>query len=243
MPHLGGDVKSILSFNILIFLTIMLLMHVESFGMLLQRNLRLGQGFRPFQSKIAVTSERFPVRTFSQLREQSESASTASLRQQLVDFRKKAALKYNKPAYIIFTNKVLELMLESIPKSAEGSISLTPKGIYKEVYPEILDILSGGIGSSGADSSVLATSTTDSSSPPILSSYYTNTLEREEIIAAPSWISLSSLSVEQQHAAQIVLSGQNVFITGLYLFLHGWIILVIYCWALLLYLYLFLFVY
>mmetsp|Transcript_33576 Transcript_33576/g.32054 ORF Transcript_33576/g.32054 Transcript_33576/m.32054 type:complete len:659 (+) Transcript_33576:83-2059(+) len=220
MPHLGGDLKSILSFNILIFLTIMLLMHVKSFGMLLQRNRRLGQGFRPFQSKIAVTSERFPVRTFSQKREHpeliaddekliTESASTASIRQQLVDFRKKAALKYNKPAYIIFTNKVLELMLESIPKSAEGL-----KGVYKEVYPEILDILSGGIGSSGTDSSVLATSITDSSSPPILSSYYTNTLEREEIIAAPSWISLSSLSVEQQHAAQIVLSGQNVFITG-----------------------------
>jgi hypothetical protein len=230
MPRSGGDVKSKQSFNLLVFLIIMLFTHAKSFCNLLQRNRRLGQGFRPFRSKITVVSERFPVRSFSQfafLLGQSEliaedekivteSASTASIRQKLVDFRKKAASQYNKPAYIIFTNKALELMLEDMPKSAEGLISLTPKGfkIYKEVYPEILDILSGGIGSSGVDSFVLAASVTDSSSSPTLSSYYTNTLEREKIIAAPSWISLSSLSVEQQHAAQIVLSGQNVFITG-----------------------------
>jgi Cdc6-like AAA superfamily ATPase len=93
---------------------------------------------------------------------------------------------------------------------------LTPRGfkILKEVYPEILDILSGGDGSSGVDSSALTPSIPDSSSAPTLSSYNTNSYEKEEIIAAPAWISLSSLSLEQQHAAQIVLSGQNVFITG-----------------------------
>jgi chromosomal replication initiation ATPase DnaA len=203
----------------------MLLSHVRTFGMLLQRNSRSGQGFKPFQSKIAVTSKH--IRTLSQLRVQSEviadgdhivkeSASTASIRQKLVEFRKKAASQYKKPAYIIFTNKALESMLELMPKSATELTYLTPTGfkIFKEAYPEILDILSGGDGSTGVDSSALTPSIPDSSSAPTLSSYNTNSYEKEEIIAAPAWISLSSLSAEQQNAAQIVLSGQNVFITG-----------------------------
>lgn len=225
MPRSRGGVKSKRNLNLLAISFIMLLSHVKTFGMLLQRNSRLGQGFKPFQSKIAVTSKH--IRTLSQLLVQSEliadgeqivkeSASTASIRQKLVEFRKKAASQYKKPAYVIFTNKALESMLEKMPKSTTALTNLTPTGfkIFKEVHPEILNILSGGDGSNGLDSSTLTPSILDSSSAPTLSSYDTNSYEKEEINTAPVWISLSSLSAEQQKAARIVLSGENVFITG-----------------------------
>lgn len=211
-----------------VFIFMMLLSPLKSFKTFLQRNQKVGQQYMQFLSQLKTpVTERFHIRTFSQLHEQSvlhsgdvelvtESVSSASLRQKLVDFRKEKSANFKKPAYLIFTNKALELMLELRPKSAEELKSLTPKGfkVFEEVYPEILDIISGGDGSSGTVvSSNIADSSSIPSSPTLSRFAKSNSFERDDD-SAPSGIPVSSLSVEQQHAAEIVLSGQNVFITG-----------------------------
>ena len=156
--------------------------------------------------------------------EEQQSSLTLAIQEELVALRKKLSVEFKKPAFVVFTNKAKDAIIAEKPQSAQdiASMSYSGKRISSYAYSEILRITSKFLeGDLQSDDSILR---------PVEVMTESNGGSGDEIVISPtgtereqndesddsndSDILLSSLSIEQQRAAERALSGHNLFITG-----------------------------
>jgi chromosomal replication initiation ATPase DnaA len=127
------------------------------------------------------------------------------------------SIELKKPAFIVFTNKARDAIILEKPQSAEEIASMSYSGnkISKYTSSEILRITPKFL-ERDPQPDDKSTQTITSSRVESVSStavFHSDKKDKFNVSKNPD-ILLSSLSVEQQRAAQRALSGQNLFITG-----------------------------
>lgn len=146
----------------------------------------------------------------------------------LIALRDKMRVELKRPAYLIFTNNAMAQILKTLPTTDDEISSITPSGfkIYRPIYPDILRIVSKLSVNLKPEFDATVTRIPEETTKPVPVTINKDSgAKKVKIAVDPSLVTLSSsgstaeilmtdLSVEQQQAAQIVLSGQNLFITG-----------------------------
>ena len=118
------------------------------------------------------------------------------LKQELTQYRIDQASAIEKPAYNIFTNAALEGICASLPQNEEALLEVKGIGPKKlEMYgDDIFDIVKKYVDADGLE-------------PQIISS-------NKSKVPRPELINIESLTHEQKKAAEMVLGGKSVFISG-----------------------------
>ena len=153
-----------------------------------------------------------------------QSLKLLAFQEDLVALRKRLSIEFKKPAFVVFTNKAKEAIISAMPQSSEEIESLSYSGnkISKYAYSEILKITSKFLevdlqSDDRIPQSVdIITQHSGASEEKILMSPAGLNLDQNggSDDSNESDILLSSLSAEQQRAAERALSGHNIFITG-----------------------------
>lgn len=159
----------------------------------------------------------FCLRALQSTTEDFLSSQALAIQEELVAMRKRLSIELKKPAFIVFTNKARDAIVLEKPQSAEEIASLSYSGnkISKYAYSEILRITSKFLDCDPQPDDRITQSNTGSRVESVSSTAESCSHEEDESNDSKDPdILLSSLSVEQQRAAQRALSGQNLFITG-----------------------------
>jgi predicted NACHT family NTPase len=159
----------------------------------------------------------FCIRALQSTTEDFLSSQALAIQEELVALRKRLSIELNKPAFIVFTNKARDAIILEKPQSVEEIASLSYSGnkISKYAYSEILMITSKFLECDPHPDDRITQTSTGSRVESVSSTAVSCSDEEDESNDRKDPdILLSSLSVEQQRAAQRALSGQNLFITG-----------------------------
>jgi predicted NACHT family NTPase len=159
----------------------------------------------------------FCLRALQSTAEDFLSSQALAIQEELVALRKRLSIELKKPAFVVFTNKARDAIILEKPQSAEEIASLSYSGnkISKYAYSEILRITSKFLECDPQPDDRITQTSTGSRVESVSSTAESCSDEEDESDDSkdPDML-LSSLSVEQQRAAQRALSGQNLFITG-----------------------------
>ena len=159
----------------------------------------------------------FSLRALQSTVEDCLSSQALAIQEELVALRKRLSIELKKPAFTVFTNKARDAIILEKPQSDQeiASMSYTGNKISKYAYPEILRITSKFLECDPQpDDRITQASTGNRLESASSTAKSLSKKEEKSNVSKDPDILLSSLSVEQQRAAQRALSGQNLFITG-----------------------------
>lgn len=132
----------------------------------------------------------------------NDKAKRKQLKAELTQYRIDQASSISKPAYNIFTNAALDGICASLPTNEEELLKVKGIGPKKlEMYGD--DILE-----------IVSRYTVDGLTPQQLISGTTASSNNKPKLKRPEPIKIESLTEEQRQAANLVLDGHSVFISG-----------------------------